>query len=85
MNSSVTRSFRQDFARLPKHIQELARKKYRLWRRDPRHPSLHFKPVGVYWSVRINDNYRALGGQLEDRMIWFRLVSHDEYERLIRA
>ncbi|HEY5891837.1 MAG TPA: hypothetical protein VIT91_01280 [Chthoniobacterales bacterium] len=83
MNSSVTASFRKDFARLPGRIQVLAREKYRLWQRDPRHPSLHFKKVGEYWSVRIDDNYRAIGRIFEGRMYWFRICAHDDYEGLI--
>ena len=83
MNSSVTRSFREEFARLPAPTQRLARKNYRLWRRNPWHPSLHFKKVGAYWSVRIDQNFRAVGRIQGDTMYWFHVVAHDEYERLI--
>jgi len=85
MNSSVTPSFRASFTKLPAPIQALAKKKYKLWQRDPRHPSLHFKKVGEYWSVRIDDNYRALGGVQGETIYWFWIVRHDEYLRLIRA
>ena len=37
-----------------------ARKAYRLWLRDPRHPSLRFGPKGRYWSARITRGWRAL-------------------------
>ena len=83
MNSFVTRSFREDFARLPKSVQVAAREKYRFWKQDPHHPSLHFKPVGSYWSARINQSYRALGRKENGTMYWFRIIAHDEYERLI--
>ena len=33
---------------------------------NPRHPSLHFKKVGGYWSVRVGLHYRALGTEVED-------------------
>jgi len=38
---------------LPASVQKLASENYALLRRDPRHPSLQFKKVGNYWSVRV--------------------------------
>jgi hypothetical protein len=52
---------------------------------DPDHPSLHFKKVGSYRSVRVGLAYRALGIVDEEAVIWFWIGSHDEYERLIRG
>ena len=49
------------FASLPPEIQAQARKAYRLWQQNHRHPSLHFEPKGDYWSVRITRGWRALG------------------------
>jgi len=44
----------------------LARKKYRVWRENPNHPSLHFKKVAAdTWSVRIGASYRALAAEEE--------------------
>ena len=60
MNSSTTLKFREMFAALPGDVQKGARKAYRLWKENPRHPSLQFKKVGKAWSVRINDNFRVL-------------------------
>ena len=64
MNHLTLPRFWQSYNRLPKDIQLLADKKYELLKNNPFHPSLHFKKVGnrkQLWSVRINDNYRALG------------------------
>ena len=83
MKSSTTEQFRRRFAALPKEIQQLARKSYRVWQGNPQHPSLHFKKVGEYWSVRISDQYRALGRIKDETMYWFWVGSHDEYERQI--
>ncbi len=83
MNSSVTRSFRQWFERLPPDIQAQARKQFRLWRRDHAHPSLHFKKVGDYWSVRVDRNHRALGLEREGRIYWFYIGPHDGYTKQI--
>ncbi|MBL9115377.1 MAG: hypothetical protein JNJ83_10260 [Verrucomicrobiaceae bacterium] len=85
MHSSLTKSFRAEFDRLPTAVQELAVKNYRLWRRDPRHPSLRFKPIGSYWSVRIGLEYRALGRIHEDTIYWFWIGHHTVYDKLIRG
>ena len=44
---------------LPVPIRKLADANYALLKRDPRHPSLQFKKVGRYWSVRVGLRYRA--------------------------
>lgn len=46
---------------------------------------MHFKKVGRYWSVRVDENYRALGFEIEDGIIWFWIGPHSEYEKLIRS
>ncbi|MFL6539851.1 MAG: hypothetical protein ACJ8HU_03740, partial [Chthoniobacterales bacterium] len=61
-----------------------ARKAYQLWRREPRHRSLHFKKAGEVWSVRVSRGYRAVGLLERDTVQWFWIGPHDEYERLIR-
>jgi hypothetical protein len=61
VKSATAREFWGHFDRLPPAIQDLARKNYRLWREDHLHPSLRFKKVGAFWSVRIGEAYRALG------------------------
>jgi hypothetical protein len=83
MNSSVTRSFRERLARLPPTVQARARKQYVLWLRDHWHPSLHFKKVGEWWSVRVDDQHRALGLERAGRIHWFFIGRHDEYEERI--
>lgn len=44
---------------LPAEIRELADRGYKLLQTNPRHPSLHFKKVGEFWSVRVGLHYRA--------------------------
>ena len=85
MLSSTTKSFRSRYAALPPELRALARKNFRLWLRDPRHPSIHFKPVGRFWSARIGSDYRALGVVNGERVEWFWIGSHREYERLIKG
>lgn len=45
MKSKTTEKFRKAYRGLPAEIQQQARDAYRLWKRDPSHPSLHFKKV----------------------------------------
>jgi len=84
MISSTKASFRKRFNKLPPAIREAAVEAYRVWLRDPWDPGLHFKKVGVYWSVRIGDGFRALATRDGERVIWFWIGPHDEYLRMIR-
>lgn len=43
VNSVATRRIWELFFALPVDVQKLAVKNYRMWRRDPRHPSLRFR------------------------------------------
>ncbi len=83
MNSSVTRSFRELFRELPVEVQNAAGKTYALWVTNPRHPSLHFKKVRGYWSVRIGRDFRALGLLKGDCIYWFWIGHHKKYDHLI--
>jgi hypothetical protein len=68
---------------LPAPVRKLADANYRLLKRDPRHPSLQFKKVGRYWSVRIGLRHRALAVEIEDGYLWFWIGSHAQYDRMI--
>ena len=79
--SRRAQSFRKAFDNLSPAIQSQARAVYAFWKTDPFHPSLHFKSVGKgVWSIRINDNYRALGVMEGDTVTWHWIGSHREYE-----
>jgi hypothetical protein len=77
--------FWQRFDQLPAHIQQLARSNFELLKANPRHPSLHFKKLGNYWSVRVGLAYRALGKQVDDGILWGWIGSHAEYNRIVSA
>jgi hypothetical protein len=59
------------FSQLPKEVQNLANKNYGLLKDNPRHPSLHFKKIGELWSVRIGKDFRALGFDEDEGIVWF--------------
>jgi hypothetical protein len=78
--------FRRDFARLPGRIQAQARRAYRTFKSNPAHPSLEFKklpPHNDIWSVRVNDQYRAVGVRSGDTIVWFFIGPHAEYDALL--
>ena len=86
IQSRTTREFRSVFASLPHDVRQRAQRAYRLFRTDPRHPSLRFKKVdeesNVY-SVRIGLGYRALGVMEGSTVVWFWIGSHAECDRLL--
>jgi len=75
MQSLTTDRYRKCFARLPREIKRAARSAFRKWRDDHRKQNVY--------SVRIADGWRALGTRDRDRIAWFWIGAHDEYERLL--
>lgn len=61
----------------------MARKQFELFKQDQSHPSLQFKKIGRYWSVRVGLAYRALAIEDGADFIWVWIGDHDEYERLL--
>ena len=78
-NPRFWRCYRQ----LPEEVRRLADESYHLLREDLRHPSLHFKKIGRFWTVRVGLHYRALAVQREADVVWFWVGPHAEYDRLI--
>lgn len=76
--------FWKNLEQLPEDMQALARKNFSLLKINPQHPSLHFKKVGKFWSVRIGLNYRALAIEEGNDFIWVWIGTNDEYEKLIK-
>jgi hypothetical protein len=81
--SSTTPDFWDSYSRLSPETKRRARAVYRMWRANPRHPSLSFKKVGELWSIRIGGGFRALAVLQADTFFWFWIGTHDEYERLL--
>lgn len=68
---------------LPPDVQKTADKNFELLKQDPRHPSLQFKRIGRFWSVRAGIGHRALAVQEGTIAVWFWIGDHDEYDRII--
>ena len=84
MKHHVDPEFWKLFGNLPAKVQKLARKNFELLKHDPKHPSLHFKRIGIYWSVRVGLDYRAVADEAEDGFLWLWIGSYKEYNRLIK-
>ena len=86
MISRTSADFRRDLAQLPPRSRQQACDAYRLFHANPQHPSLKFKklpPFEDIWSVRIDNNYRAIGRWRGDVILWFFIGSHADYDKLI--
>ena len=81
----TTSRFWRFLQQLPEPVQRTARLNFDLLTVNPRHPSLHFKKVGKYWSARVGQVYRALAIKDGDDFTWVWIGKHDEYERLINS
>ena len=84
MRSLASPRFWELYRSLPEEVRKLADKNYELWRANPRHPSLHFKPIGKdFWSVRVGAHHRAVGRfQDEETFLWLWIGTHEEYNKL---
>ncbi len=79
----TNRKFWLFYNQLPEDIEQIADAFYELLKTNPNHPSLYFKRVNKYWSVRVGKDYRALGIEVKNGILWFWIGTHAEYDRLI--
>lgn len=84
MKHRATFKFWQRYDQLPAKIQSLADDNFELLKSNPRHPSLHFKRVGRFWSARVGDHYRAVAVEEGSDFAWFWIGHHSEYDHLIQ-
>jgi hypothetical protein len=84
MKHRATPDFWYHYRQLPIEIQTLADRCYNQLKQDPRYPSLHFKKVGSFWSVRIGIHYRALAIEDNNDIAWFWIGHHTEYDQILR-
>ncbi len=84
MKHFASSSFWDNYEKLPRSIQELANRNFDLLKKNPRHPSLHVKKVGQYWSARVGKRHRALAVEIEDGLIWFWIGTHSDYDKHAR-
>jgi mRNA-degrading endonuclease RelE of RelBE toxin-antitoxin system len=83
MRHFASPSFWELYEKLPAAIQELADKNFELLKADPKHPSLHLKKAGKYWSARVGIKYRTLGVEIDEGILWFWVGTHAEYDKML--
>jgi hypothetical protein len=89
MKSELTDEFVKCFVQLPERVQKTARKNYKLWKKNPAHPSLEFKKLNTkqpVYSVRAGIGWRAVGVMKNsDTIVWFWIGSHSNYDKLLKS
>jgi hypothetical protein len=80
----ATPEFWDAYQALPEAVRRLADKNYQLLKDNPRHPSVHLKRVGRFWSARVGLEFRAVAVEDAGDLIWFWIGRHSDYDRLIR-
>jgi mRNA-degrading endonuclease RelE of RelBE toxin-antitoxin system len=86
--SEITDSFRQGYKKLPDEVRLRVKKAYKQWATNPQHPSLHYKKIHAtlpIWSVRVGLHYRVMGVIHDDKMLWYFVGTHAEYDRLLKT
>ena len=86
MTFEFTKGYLKRLKKLPDHAQARTLKALDLLEQDARHPSLHFKEVSAKekaWSVRVSQDYRMVGYRTQDRVTWFWIGKHDDYDKLL--
>jgi len=87
MISRTIDRFWKCYKSLPEQIRKEAREAYKGFRKNPYHPSLHFKRIHStrpIFSLRITKDYRAVGIQQDNQIIWFWIGSHGDYNNLLK-
>ncbi|MCI0435266.1 MAG: hypothetical protein L0271_16740 [Gemmatimonadetes bacterium] len=83
MKHYASPEFWRRYRALPPGVRKAADQAYDHLKRDPRHPSLHLKKVGRFWSVRVGTHHRALAVEAGEGLVWFWIGTHAEYDRLL--
>ncbi len=83
MHRTINR-FWKCFENLSDPVQKVSKKNFELLKANPLHPSLHFKKVGKFWSVRAGITHRALAVEDGEDFIWVWIGTHNEYDRMIK-
>jgi len=83
MRHFASPAFWEAYRKLPENVRAVADKNFQILKANPQYPSLQFKRVGRFWSVRAGLRYRALAVDVEGGLLWFWIGSHADYDTLI--
>jgi hypothetical protein len=79
----ATRKFWAGFERLPVEIRRTAMRQFAVLKKNPVHPSLHFKRTGRLWSVRVSRDYGALAVPRPNGYLWIWIGPHSRYDQIL--
>jgi hypothetical protein len=88
MKSVATAGFWKLYGALPDAVRQETRKAFRCFRDNPAHPGLSFERLRFRpdsWSVRITQNYRAVGRKEGDAIVWYWIGSHANFNKKFPA
>lgn len=88
MISRIDDRFVRAYGRLPASVQRKVKRAYALFRDNPSHPSLEFKPIRSraaqrLYSAKVDEQYRVLDTLADGQILWFWVGPHTEYDRLV--
>ena len=88
MLSRIDDRFVRAYGQLPARVQQRVKRAYALFRNNPSHPSLDFKPIRSraaqrLYSAKVDEQYRVLGTLADGQILWFWVGPHHEYDRLV--
>jgi hypothetical protein len=72
------------YRNLPEPIRKLADKNFDLVKRDPRHPSVRLKKVGIFWTARVGLHYRAIAKERAEGFVWIWIGHHSVYDTILK-
>ena len=78
--NKTTSEFWKSYNRLPKNIQKAADKAFAQFKSNPLHNGLNFEKLSGYtnrYSVRINQQYRAIGELKGNTIKWIKITPHN--------
>jgi len=83
--SKARPSFWRAYNRLAPSVKARAREAYRVFEQNPDPQALRFKKLQSrddVWSVRVTDQYRAVGVRSGDTIEWIWIGTHNEFDNL---
>jgi len=73
----LTETLREDYRKLPKHIQRKFDKQLRFLAQNPRHPSLHIHRIADHWEFYVDIRYRCIFQRAGDTYILKHVGGHE--------
>jgi hypothetical protein len=83
LSHHTTPDFWACYEQLDSDTRAVADRAFDLLKDNQRHPSLHFKKVGRFWSARVGISHRALAIESERGLVWFWIGEHAEYDKIV--